>query len=386
MKYQRVPKTGWDVSKLSFGCMRFKDHDTAVAAVRKAIELGVNYFDVAPAYGGGNAEPFLADGIKGLRDKAIITAKSSPGNGGDGLCDCNPQAGFGIRTADEARRQIERSMKILGVDHLDMYQFWACHSDAVFAEGVKPGGFMDGVLKARDEGLFDYIGITTHSESDAIIRYLKESPYEFDMVTLPFHVLAATRTKAIEYCAERGIGVVAMNPLGGGRLGRPAVVFQKLARQLGLKSMTEGALRFAAGFDGVTTALNGITFAEQAVEGAAAVDRGPLSADAAARLKAGMEEIHKFVNPAHFCTDCGYCGECPEGLVIPTVLGLYTDLLVPSSAESAYAAIQKRRAAGEAGLDPAACTACKMCEGKCPNHIPVSQLMAAAVERWPKSE
>ena len=216
MKYQLVPKTGWNVSKLSFGCMRFKDHDTAVEAVRKAVELGVNYFDVAPCYGGGTAEPFLGDGIKGLRDKAIITAKSSPGNGGEGLCDYNPKDGFGIRTADEARRQIERSMKLFGVDHLDMYQFWALHSEEIFKEGMKPGGFFESVLKAYEEGLFDYIGMTTHSQSADIIHFIKDSPYEFDMVTLPFHLLDAGRTEAIAYCAERGIGVVAMNPLGGG--------------------------------------------------------------------------------------------------------------------------------------------------------------------------
>ncbi|MEI6809662.1 MAG: aldo/keto reductase, partial [bacterium] len=183
MKYKHVSKTKWDVSQLSFGCMRFHDESTAVDAVHKAIELGVNYFDVAPCYGNGSAEAYLAKGVRGFRNKIIVTAKSSPGNGGQDLCACNPETGFGIRTADEARREIERSMKILGVDHLDMYQFWALHSDLIFDEGMKRGGFMEGVLQAKEEKLFDYIGMTTHSGSDDIIRYLKESPYEFDMVT-----------------------------------------------------------------------------------------------------------------------------------------------------------------------------------------------------------
>ena len=378
MKYQLVPKTGWNVSKLSFGCMRFRDEETAAEAVRKAIELGVNYFDVAPAYGGGSAEPFLANGIKGLRDKTIITAKSSPGNGGDGLCDYNPKGGFGIRTADEARREIDQSMKFLGVDHLDMYQFWAVHSDVVFQEGIKPGGFMEGVLKAHDEGLFDYIGITTHSESDDIIHYLKDSPYEFDMVTLPFHPRNAGRGKAIDYCAERGIGVVAMNPLAGGLLGRPAAVFQKVADDLGLGSMVEASLRFVAGFDGITTALNGITLAEHAIQGAAAIEKGPLPDNVARQFTDRLDEVLQNVNPGHMCTACGYCGECPEGIAIPEVLGLYTDLLIPSIADAERAKI----AQNAAGFDPSACTECKQCEEKCPNGIPVAELMATAAKAW----
>jgi len=376
MKYQLVPKTGWNVSKLSFGCMRFKDEETAAEAVRKAIELGVNYFDVAPAYGGGTAEPFLAKGIEGLRDEAIITAKSSPGNGGDGLTDCNPKTGFGIRTADEARRQIERSMEILGVDHLDMYQLWAAHSEVVFQEAIKPGGFMDGVLKAHDEGLFDYIGITTHGESDAVIHYLKDSPYEFDMVTLPLHPRNAGRGKATAYCAERGIGVIAMNPLAGGLLGRTTPVFQKIADDLGCGSMVEAALRFVAGFDGVTAALNGITLADHAIQGAAAINKGPLPEDAARRLCEQLDEVLQNVNPGQLCTACGYCGECPEGVSIPEVLGLYIDLLIPSAVDAAHAKIAECLP----GHDPCVCTACKQCEEKCPNSIPVAEMMAAAAE------
>lgn len=378
MRYQLVPKTGWDVSKLSFGCMRFKDEETAAEAVRKAIELGVNYFDVAPAYGGGTAEPFLGKGIEGLRDKAIITAKSSPGNGGDGLGDYNPKAGFGIRTADEARKQIERSMEIIGVDHLDMYQLWAVHSEAVFQEAIKPGGFMDGVLEAHEEGLFDYIGMTTHGESDDIIHYLKDSPCEFDMVTMPFHPRNAGRGKAIDYCAERGIGVVAMNPLAGGLLGRPAAVFQKVAGEFGLDSMVEASLRFVAGFDGITTALNGITLAEHAIQGAAAVEKGPLPEDVARRLKERLGEVLENVDAGRLCTACGYCGECPEGIAIPEVLGLCIGLLIPSAAGAARAEIAEHAP----GHDPSACTACKQCEEKCPNGIPVSEMMAAAAEVW----
>ena len=237
MKYKHVEKTGWDVSALSFGCMRFEDEESAIAAVRKAIALGVNYFDVAPAYCNGKSEEWLGEALKGLRDKVFVTAKSSPGNGAKELCDCNPEKGFGIRTADEARREIQQSMELLGVDHLDMYQLWAVHSEVVFQEAIKPGGFMEGVLKAKEEGLFDYVGMTTHGKSDEIIHYVKDSPYEFDMVTLPFNPANTVRSDAVEYLAERGIGVMAMNPLAYGRMARPAPIQRRMAEEMGVESL-----------------------------------------------------------------------------------------------------------------------------------------------------
>jgi len=385
MQYRRVEKTGWDVSILGFGCMRLVDADTARAAVHRAVARGVNYFDVAPCYCGSNSEAWLGEALKGLdRSKLIITAKSSPGNGGTELCDYDPKGGFGIRTADQARRQIERSMELLGVDHLDMYQLWAVHSDNVFQEGLKRGGFLEGVLKAHEEGLFDYIGMTTHAEADDIIHFVKDSPYEFDMVTLPFHAVNAGRTKAIDYLAQRGIGVAAMNPLAGGLLTRKVPLMNELAAQAGAKSMTEAALRFVAYTPGITTALNGITYAEHAEEGAEAVAAGPLPDEAVAVLTRRLAEIYESVNPQNLCTACGYCGECPQGILVPKVLAAFTDMRIPSTADAARADVTARLAAGEEGWDPAACDQCRQCEQKCPNKIPVVSLMEEAVQVWPK--
>ena len=381
MDYHIIEKTGWEVSTLSFGCMRFADDETAAAAVRAAIDLGVNYFDVAPAYGGGTAEPRLAAGIKGLRDGIIVTAKSSPGNGGDGVgLDYSPATGFGIRSADQARTQIERSMQILGVDHLDAYQLWACHGDAVFAEAIKHGGFLDGVVKARDEGLCDYIGLTTHMDSAGIIRYLEG--FDFDLVTIPFHLRDTSRGEAVEYCAERGIGVIAMNPLAGGALARSFPVMQKIATGIGLESMTEAALRFLAGYSGVTSALAGITYAAQAEEDARVIERGPLPLGYDAALLDSLAELYE--NVEHFCSGCGYCGECPEGILIPQVLEIYSNMLVPSAAEEAFATLAQKLTENPTGYDPSLCEACKACEAKCPNKLPISDLMAKATDKWPK--
>lgn len=360
--------------------MRFHDDESAAIAVKKAVERDVNYFDVAPGYGGGTAEPRLGLGIQGLdRSKLIVTAKSSPGNGAGGVGESySPQTGFGIRTADQARTQIERSIKVIGVDHLDVYHLWACHGDAVFEEAMKPGGFLEGVRKAHDEGLLDYIGITTHMDSDGIIRYCEA--FDFAMVTIPFHLRDTSRSKAVKWCAENGIAVIAMNPLAGGALARPAPVLQKIATDLGFANMTEAALRFLVSYPGVTTALNGLTYVEQVIEGTAAIRNGEVSAETAEMLRFRVQELYE--NVQHFCTACGYCGDCASGLSIPSILESYSGLLVPSLADDSAEQLAHKLARDPDGHDPALCAACKSCEDKCPNRLPISDLMAAASKMW----
>ena len=204
------------------------------------------------------------------------------------------------------------------------------------------------------------------------------------MVTLPFHLVNAGRGEAIEYCRQRGIGVVAMNPLGGGRLARPVPVLVKLAGELGFGSPVEAALRFVAHWPGITTALNGITLAEHATEGVAAVAAGPIPADAQESLQQRLGEIYQSVHPRHLCSACGYCGQCPQGILIPKVLEAWTGMQIPSMAEQAGADARAHVEADEEGWDPSVCTACGECEAKCPNKIPVSELMAAAADAWPR--
>jgi hypothetical protein len=220
--------------------------------------------------------------------------------------------------------------------------------------------------------------MTTHSESAEIIHFIKDSPYEFDMVTLPLSPVNAGRGEAIEYCVSRGIGVIAMNPLGGGRLGRPVPILASVAASLGCQSMIDASLRYVAGYPGVTSALNGITLADHAVQGVKAIARGPLPGGVGEQLVARLGELYNSVNPRHLCTACGYCGQCPQGIEIPEVLDLYTGMLVPSLAQAARKAWDARIASDASRYAPATCTRCGQCEAKCPNKIPVSELMAAA--------
>lgn len=381
MDYRPIGKTNLKLSALSYGCMRFGDEESAAAAIKKAIEQGVNYFDVAPGYCGGTSEQKLGLGLKGEdRSKLIITAKSTPGDGGEGVGGAfRPENGNGIDTADQVRAEIERSMKAIGVDHLDVYHLWAVHHDQIFDEAAKPGGFLEGVRKAQSEGLLDYIGVTGHVSADSFINMLKR--FEFDMITIPFHLRDTSRAKVVEYCAERGIGVIAMNPLAGGALAGPAQILQGIASGLGCPNMTEAALRYLIGYPGVTTSIVGFTYASQVEEDVPYADKGGLSPEVMDTLQTCVSEL--YANVKHFCTACGYCGECPQGVLIPKVLEVYSNLLVPSIADATMQELLDRLSKDGQGFDPSLCVACGQCESKCPNHLPVSELMSAARDKWP---
>jgi uncharacterized protein len=379
MIYRHVPRTNWMLSALTAGTGRFVDDESSIAAMRKAIELGVNYFDVAPAYGEQRSEYRVGQAIKGCRDRVIVIGKSSPGNGGEEPGEYKPDTGFGIRSAAEVRFQIERTMRIMEVDHLDMYYLWSTHADLVFAEAMKPGGFIEGVERARADGLLDTIGLTSHIDADGLIRFCEQ--YPFGTVTIPFHLRDSSRARAVAYCHEHGIGVIAMNPLAGGSLARSSPPLDRIAQDLGIASMREAALRYVAHYPGITSALVGITYAAHAIEGAEIIEQGPLPEGVGEKLRERVDEL--YANVKHLCTGCKYCGECPQGVRIPEVLEAYSNLLVPSIADETLARLRRRLAEAPEGLDPSLCTACGTCEAKCPNRLPVSEMMAEAAGRWP---
>jgi hypothetical protein len=135
---------------------------------------------------------------------------------------------------------------------------------------------------------------------------------------------------------------------------------------------------------GVTTALNGMSYIQHVLEGVAAVDKGPLGPEFITLLQTRLGEIYKHVNAKHLCSACGYCGECPQGILIPKVLEAYVGLRIPRIAEAARVELARQLGEAPVGFDPALCNACGQCQAKCPNKIPIIELMAVAKADWPK--
>jgi predicted aldo/keto reductase-like oxidoreductase len=178
----------------------------------------------------------------------------------------------------------------------------------------------------------------------------------------------------IAYAHEKGIGVVAMGPVGGGRLGEPN---EQLAKGLpGVERIPELALRFVLSNANVTMALSGMSSMRQVEENlAVASDARTLSDSERAQMNAHLDRLKDMADL--YCTACGYCKPCPQEVDIPAVFGLYNSARVYGlwkGARDGYARLAgdgKRKAAD-------ACVDCGECEGKCPQHIPIRKQLKEA--------
>lgn len=355
MEYRSLGRTGKQVSLLSLGCMRLPENDDEGAkVVRRAAELGINYFETSNWYCDSRSEIKVGMGLKGLRDKVFISTKLKIG----------PAV-----TGDDVRRAFEDSLKRLEVDRVDFYQLWDFRWDDHEAV-MKKGGGLDTIEALRDEGLIGHIGMTSHESNEHVIELLDTGRLE--SVTLSYHLLNREVEPVIEYAGERGIGVVIMTPLAGGLLATPSDV---LAEMVGAQNTSNaaGALRFVMSNPHVSTVPSGMTTVAEVEENVRTwADFKALSAQELTDLAVRLDEYSALGK--QFCTACNYCMPCPSGVKIPKLFGIrnrYTIFGLQDSATRSYHRMTE-------GL-PDACNECGECEVKCPNGIPIiSQLKEVA--------
>lgn len=174
--------------------------DRCTDALHSAFDAGLNYFDVAPAYGEGQCETKMGIGLQGLdRSKYFLACKTKK------------------RDAEGARAQLEQSLKLLKTDHFDLYQLHHLVRPADVKQALGPGGAMETILKAREEGKIKYIGFSAHT-TKAALEALKG--FKFDTVMFPINFVEYyTRDfgkDVLELAAEKGAAVLAIKPLSWG--------------------------------------------------------------------------------------------------------------------------------------------------------------------------
>lgn len=373
MQYTGFEFNGKPLATLSIGCMRYPSREAAAETIAACGRAGVLYLDTSPAYcyrsEEENTETWTGAAIKGDRDRYIVSAKCSSGNGGDKVGDYDPAKGFSITTANQVRRQIEQSMRRLQVDKLDCYQLWAIHVPHLFDVALQSGGWMEGVQQARKEGLFKHLGITGHADAAEIRRWVDSGLFE--MITVPFHMMDTSRLEGIEYALSKGIAVIAMNPLAGGLLGSASETVASEMADVQVSGATDLALRFVASFRGMS-ALCGMTSAAQARENIAVFDKPLWTRDQALALR---DRFTGLLGKAdHVCTGCRYCMPCPQELNIPSILELRNYHKVLKLVSAAQSFRDRHKWWGNSHKADR-CIACGECEGRCPNHLPVSDLM-----------
>ena len=357
MQYRRMGQTGLLISALSFGCMRLSDdQDLNTKLVSNAIDFGVNYFETTRYYIGGRCQHRTAPGLVDKTAGIIVSGKER----------INAD-----QTAYLFRKEVERQLEILGVTHFKFFQVgwfrWQMMSHL-----LKRGGVLDAIRQCQDEGLIQYVGFTGHDKPEDFIRCIETGL--FDSITVPYNLINRSYEPTIKRAGQLGVGVVIMCPVAGGVLSCES---QKLKEALNMDlPTTEMAIRFVLSNPDVSTACSGMSTMEQLEQNVRTVkDFVPEGESTFEEMCEGLDHLREGLG-IQFCTACRYCMPCKEGVNIPRYMELYRNWRCFGLTETTRASLK----AIPADQNRENCSDCGVCEEKCPNELPVREILKELAE------
>ncbi len=378
MLYREIGKTGVDASILGFGCMRLPvidgkpdriDRPLATEMLHYAIDHGVNYVDTAYFYHAetfgqpGQSEPFVGEALSGGWRERVNLATKMPL--------------WFIKDESDFDRYLNEQLGRLQTDHLDFYLLHGL-SGATW-DKVRDLGVREFLARARADGRIRFPAFSFHGPAEDFPRIVDEfDGWAFGQIQFNYMDVAYQAGYAgLKYAADKGIGVVVMEPLKGGKLAAnlPPAMAEVLTAAHQDWSPAEWALRYVWNEPGVSLLLSGMNAMEQVVENLAIAERGlpgtltPRDLEVydeartvmAARIKAD-------------CTACRYCMPCPSGVDIPGVLAALNASCVWDDSNPWMCGYVQVR--GKASL----CTECGQCLDMCPQGLQIPDLMKDAVE------
>ena len=374
MNYRTFKAAGIDVSLLGFGAMRLPVidgdpgkiiEDEAIRMIRHAIDNGVNYIDTAYVYHKTLGEALVGKALKdGYREKTLVATKLPY---------------WLLNGPEDFEATFNEQLEKLQVDCIDMYLL----HDIANAERwnmVKDWKLFDALMKKRDSGKIRFIGFSFHGETPAeFIEVIDEYPWDFCQLQINYmDKNLQAGVEGYEYAVAKGIPIVVMEPLKGGKLTdvMPPSVMKYWSGLGSGRSPAEWAFRWVANLPGVLTILSGMSTMEQLEENLRifsdpGTDEGKLTEAELAIIDTAADEYRKLI-PYH-CTACKYCLPCTEGILIPQVMDFrnFCDL---------YGKTAKLRAEFNffVKVKPSNCSACGKCEAECPQHLEIIQAMKEA--------
>jgi uncharacterized protein len=365
MIYKPFGQTGIQLSALGFGAMRLPmagdrvDEEKAVPLIQKAFAMGVNYVDTAPYYCNKDSERAVGLALKGWRDKVYLSTKNPATDSANG----------------KWRKNLENSLKKLDTESIDFYHLWGISLES-FRKMDVPGGPIDDARKALEEGLIKHLCFSFHDQAENMFPII-DSGY-FTSVLCQYNLLDRTNEEAVAHAKEKGLGVIIMGPVGGGRLGAPSgVVRNLLGREI--KSSAEMALRFVLANPNVNIALSGMENEQMLFENVQVASiGGQLTGAEMEQVKAMLDENKRLMDL--YCTGCNYCMPCPQKINIPHLFRLMNYHKVYQLTDYAKQEYQKTKIPlkdrkeewdKEQGLDASQCVECGACEKKCPQKLKI---------------
>ncbi len=374
MQYREFGKTAEKISALGFGCMRlpeyqengqwYIDDEKTGEMIGHAYKQGVNYFDTAPFYCNKNSELALGKAVKGFRDKVMLSTKLPLEL---------------VKTPEDYRRTLEASLKRMDTDYIDFYHFWGISQQA-FDNHIMKMDLLKEAARAKEEGLIRHISFSFHDAPSAIKHIIDtsiERGIPMESMLVQYNLLDRSNEEMLAYAHEKGLGTVAMGPVGGGRLSAPTNLYTKLTGKPSIATY-ELAFKFVLGNPNLSCALSGMQTLDMVKKNTAiAADDTAMSETEWRQLGEAMEQLNKFNEL--YCTGCKYCQPCPVGIDIPHIFNLYTYYNVYGLKDHALEAYRSYRGTPE-GKTYKDCKNCGICETKCPQRLKIREQLALVEE------
>lgn len=359
------------ISALGLGAMRLPvmdgddskiDEEKTAEMVACAMEKGINYYDTAWGYHGGNSELVLGKILSGYPRESYYLATKFPG--------------YDLSNMGKVEEIFERQLEKCRVEYFDFYLFHNVCEMNIDAYLDEKYGIFAYLMKQKENGRIRHLGFSAHGSYDIMKRFLEAygEHMEFCQIQLNWLDWSFQDAKAkVELLKEYGIPVWVMEPLRGGRLASlPETDAAKLKALRHDEEIPAWAFRFLQTIPEVKVVLSGMSSMEQLQDNIHTYETDkPLTEEERKTLLGIAEEMVK--KDSLPCTACHYCvSHCPKGLNIPELIELYNEHCFTGGgfiAPMALMAVPKEKL-------PSACIGCKSCEAVCPQQLKISAAMA----------
>jgi len=377
MQYRKFGSLDWEVSALGFGAMRLPilDDDSgkineplATEMIRHAIDSGVNYVDTAYPYHQEQSEPFVGRVLKdGYREKVKLATKMP----------C-----WKVKEEADFDRFLEEQMKRLDVDYIDFYLLHALSKGSW--RKVKALDVFTWAEKKMSEGLFGHLCFSFHDENP-VYESIINGYDNWTMAQIQYNFMDVdyqAGRKGLKLAADRGLAVVVMEPLRGGRIAKnppPAPVAEVWAKSDRDWTPAEWAFHWLWDQQEVSVAISGMNSMSDIEENLVTASRSEvgLLTDEDQVIIQEAQKVYGSLAPIP-CTQCEYCLPCPSGVAIPRIFDYYNDAVAYDAWGHARWAYKNMMSASNRADN---CVECGECEAVCPQNIQIIDWLATAHER-----
>lgn len=366
----RKDKNCSDISQLGYGCMRFTrkgtgiDYEKAEKEIMLAIAGGVNYFDTAYIYPGSEACLGRILRENDCRERVNVATKL-------------PQ--YMTKTEKKINKVFDEQLSRLQTDYIDYY-LMHMFTDIVEWERLQSLGIENWIRRRKAEGSIRNIGFSYHGGTEMFLKVLEA--YDWDFCQIQYNYMDETSQagrKGLNAAAAKGIPVIIMEPLRGGKLVKlPDKAMKALeVSEIGY-TPAELALRWLWDQPEVTCILSGMNSEEMVRENVALACEAEVGCMAQSdrtlisKIKSIIKEREKIG-----CTGCGYCMPCPHGVDIPGNFYYYNLMYLEKKLHSRIEFAQNMALKKEPGF-ASKCVACGACEVHCPQHLPIIETLKKA--------